>query len=471
MQTKTKKALEWSIFSFIGLLAVMAGSLFFYQVTYASKIYHNVYFTNIDLSNKTTAQAKALIQTEYDKVLNRQFTLKSDQGEITTKLADTGLGLDVDKIVKDSYNIGRSKSFFAQLLESGKTLFRRNDTIVEPKIDQEKFSNFINIAVAQLNIEPQNATISIENGQVKITPEKPGQTVNTTDLMTKIMDLADNPNVNEIALISKAKAADVQTANFAEAQQYANSILAKNVTLLYADKTYAPNKSDLGLWIKFDNNGGKYVGSLNESNISAYLARVAKDFEIQKKDKKINATDGAVLDPGVQGLYLDKNDAIGKIKSQINSASVQVTMITYTEDPAEVKVFPSEGVVAGRFPGKYIDVDLAAQKLCRVEGPSILDCFTVSSGKPSTPTVLGTFAIQNKNPRAWSSEYGLYMPWWQAFHGPYGLHELPEWPGGKKEGENHLGTPVSHGCVRMGVGTAEMVYNWTDIGTPVYVHK
>jgi lipoprotein-anchoring transpeptidase ErfK/SrfK len=54
--------------------------------------------------------------------------------------------------------------------------------------------------------------------------------------------------------------------------------------------------------------------------------------------------------------------------------------------------------------------------------------------------------------------------------GKYGLHELPEWPNGYKEGASHLGIPVSHGCVRLGVGAAVRVFNWVEIGTPVVIY-
>ena len=88
------------------------------------------------------------------------------------------------------------------------------------------------------------------------------------------------------------------------------------------------------------------------------------------------------------------------------------------------------------------------------------------------PTPVGTFSINSKNPRGYSSTYDLYMPYWMAFIGSkYGLHELPEWANGKKEGQDHLGKPVSHGCIRFGVGDAAAVYDWTEIGTPVVIHK
>ncbi len=61
------------------------------------------------------------------------------------------------------------------------------------------------------------------------------------------------------------------------------------------------------------------------------------------------------------------------------------------------------------------------------------------------------------------------MPFWMNFYRGYGIHELPYWPNGYREGEDHLGMPVSHGCVRLGIGNAEKLFNWAEIGIPVYI--
>jgi len=122
--------------------------------------------------------------------------------------------------------------------------------------------------------------------------------------------------------------------------------------------------------------------------------------------------------------------------------------------------------------GKYIDINLDAQIMSIFENGKIIDAFLISSGKKGMDTPKGEHPIYNKVPRAWSGAYALYMPYWMAITstGKFGIHELPEWPGGYKEGANHLGIPVSHGCVRLGVGSAEKVYNWAEIGTPVVVY-
>lgn len=122
--------------------------------------------------------------------------------------------------------------------------------------------------------------------------------------------------------------------------------------------------------------------------------------------------------------------------------------------------------------GKYIDINVGNQTMITFEDGKMLGAYPVSSGKRGMDTPKGEYSIHNKALRPWSKQYKLYMPYWMAItaDGKYGIHELPEWPSGYKEGANHLGIPVSHGCVRLGVGPAKNVFEWAEIGIPVVVH-
>ena len=121
---------------------------------------------------------------------------------------------------------------------------------------------------------------------------------------------------------------------------------------------------------------------------------------------------------------------------------------------------------------KYIEIDLSEQKLAYFASDRKVEEFIISSGKRGMDTPVGNYKVLNKSERAYSDEYELYMPFWMGFRTDgYGLHELPEWPGGYKEGANHLGQPVSHGCVRLGVGAAEKLYRWSPIGTLINIHE
>ncbi len=121
---------------------------------------------------------------------------------------------------------------------------------------------------------------------------------------------------------------------------------------------------------------------------------------------------------------------------------------------------------------KSIAIHLKAQTLDMQVAGIPIRSFRISSGKATMPTPVGMFAIRNKIPKAWSRSAGLWMPYWMAFdYRGRGLHELPIWPGGKREGANHLGIPVSHGCVRLGIGPAKELYDWSPIGTPVIIQR
>lgn len=120
---------------------------------------------------------------------------------------------------------------------------------------------------------------------------------------------------------------------------------------------------------------------------------------------------------------------------------------------------------------KKIEIDLTNQKLNYFQGKILINSFKVSTGKASMPTPKGNYIIGNKSPKAWSKTYGLWMPHWLGLAGKnFGIHELPYWPNGYREGENHLGTPVSHGCIRLGIGSAKILYEWAEVGTPVIIN-
>jgi|GEM_PF-4138367 len=119
---------------------------------------------------------------------------------------------------------------------------------------------------------------------------------------------------------------------------------------------------------------------------------------------------------------------------------------------------------------KWIFISLSKQRLEERVGTTRLVEHTISSGKTATPTPTGRYSVLSKNPKAWSRLAGLWMPSWMQFTPRgHGIHELPVWPSGRREGVNHLGKPVSHGCVRLSPETGKSVYESVSVGTPVVI--
>lgn len=211
--------------------------------------------------------------------------------------------------------------------------------------------------------------------------------------------------------------------------------------------------------------------SINQGKINEFIDSIAPKIEVEVLDRKIKKETGEILEEGQDGTSIDKTKLVAAINAKITAGQVGSTIIIPTTTIARAEQQIETIFTPGNYYGRYIDVNLAEQKMILFDDNKVINEYTVSTGKWATPTPIGTRYIQNKNARAWSPKYGLYMPYWNSIGDGYGIHELPEWPGGYKEGEAHLGTPVSHGCIRLGVGPAEFVYNWAPIGTPVYIHR
>ncbi|OIO39750.1 MAG: hypothetical protein AUJ72_00080 [Candidatus Omnitrophica bacterium CG1_02_46_14] len=141
------------------------------------------------------------------------------------------------------------------------------------------------------------------------------------------------------------------------------------------------------------------------------------------------------------------------------------------QDREEIKKGYNPAKGGGAELERKIFIDKKNQLLSYNLGGVSLGIFPVSTGRPGLETFSGSFQVLEKDLRRWSSGAKLWMPFWMMFNWQgQGIHELPEWDDGTKEGENHLGIPVSHGCVRLGIGPAEELYNFAKIGTKVYVN-
>lgn len=131
---------------------------------------------------------------------------------------------------------------------------------------------------------------------------------------------------------------------------------------------------------------------------------------------------------------------------------------------------------------KIIEVDLSEQKLFMKYGDFVINTFPISSGAKKTPTPPGEFEIRFKQEVRVATKWPHYiMPKFQGFARPgsiwlgYGFHALPSLgsDGGAfwTEALNHIGIPVSHGCIRLLKEDAQTLYAWTDEGIKVEIHQ
>ncbi|MCL1840636.1 MAG: L,D-transpeptidase [Propionibacteriaceae bacterium] len=118
---------------------------------------------------------------------------------------------------------------------------------------------------------------------------------------------------------------------------------------------------------------------------------------------------------------------------------------------------------------RWVEVSIAKQQVYLHVGGTVVDTFTVSTGKPGHETPTGAYLVSDKFPsRTYSSDKPgdtYYFPdvkWSVRFDGPYLFHTA-YW-------HDDFGSPVSHGCVNMREPEAHVLYDFVTAGTPVVIH-
>jgi hypothetical protein len=118
---------------------------------------------------------------------------------------------------------------------------------------------------------------------------------------------------------------------------------------------------------------------------------------------------------------------------------------------------------------RVIVVSLEDRQLALVEDGQVKKVYTVAVGKPSTPSPVGTFAIERRVVNPTYAHNGRIVPpgpgnpvgtrWMGLSIRGYGIHGTNE--------PKSIGKAASHGCIRMGKADLEEFYELVSVGDTV----
>jgi peptidoglycan hydrolase-like protein with peptidoglycan-binding domain len=132
-------------------------------------------------------------------------------------------------------------------------------------------------------------------------------------------------------------------------------------------------------------------------------------------------------------------------------------------DVADTSVFKAllagKGTFRVRHPdhGKHVEADLSRQVIALIQGSRVERIYPASSGKPSTPTVQGSFRVYSKSP-GFNAKGMYYSDYFIRGFAIHGYAEVPVFA-------------ASHGCLRIPIPDAISVFRWIKIGDIVDVYR
>lgn len=140
--------------------------------------------------------------------------------------------------------------------------------------------------------------------------------------------------------------------------------------------------------------------------------------------------------------------AVAKTDAEASSAASADASVAETPKKAAPAAKPAPLPT----PTLTVKIDLAAQSMTVYEGGSVLHSWPISSGTATHPTPRGTFRPQWTAKMWYSRKYdNAPMPNAVFINGGVAIHATPH--------VSRLGTPASHGCIRLAPGNAKQFYS------------
>lgn len=180
---------------------------------------------------------------------------------------------------------------------------------------------------------------------------------------------------------------------------------------------------------------------------------------------------------------VERGDTLGGIAATYGTTAAAIAGANGLTSPDRIRegmrlVIPEGSAPASPSPArptKFV-VDISSQHCKLYAGKTVIESWTCSTGRSSSPTKTGTFRVQSKLRRAYGSRWNLVMPYWLGIYwaGPSenGIHGLP-WnaKSGKRTWAGMVGTRITYGCVMLNDSAAKKLWDKAYIGMPVIIQR
>jgi lipoprotein-anchoring transpeptidase ErfK/SrfK len=529
MATRPKFRTAW--IPLIGILAVVAlcvgvGGLALasraYGQRYAGRIYPGVSVYGVKLGGLTVDEATAALQTTLPDPSTLSLTLRDGERAWSRSWADLGLRLDPSATARVAYRVGRGDGSTQQPVDQLEALlfgWPLSPVVLLPHTAEAAAA--LEALAPEVLVPPVNASLIIRPEGVTPVPPQAGRAL---DVEATIAVLPHAVGAGAEGMVMELLTHPVQPpiADSAPALAHVEALLAQPFTLVADDPltrfsaTWFVEPQIVASWLVVQpaepsgdpmpsgapvdapegaNTDEAYLLiTVQEEAIRAYLddlgSQLTEAIAIHV-DRTVPAVRAAVETGEGQAAValthlprtytVQPGDTLMSVAQAHGFPVWRLTEANPTIEPGALQpgqpiVIPSIDVL---FPlplitGRHILIDISDQRLYAYEGETLVYNLIASTGIDSSPTITGTFQILSKEENAYASSWDLWMPHFMGIYrsGPdftNGIHALPTLSSGVRLWEGYLGSPVSYGCIVIGLDEATALYDWTELGTLVVI--
>lgn len=447
-------------------LAVMAivflGGIAAYAGSYSGKALPRTTVAGTNVSGQTASEIE---QDMKDRGVTRTVSFTVGKQTTIASLADMGIRVDASTTAQEA--LKPSAGFWNRVV----SVLGSRDIPATITIDEAAFNAFVSSLNEQTPSPVAEPSIALEGEQFVVVPGERGTAVDASqvrDFASSCAKTLTTPSAKDLSIVEAEPSISASEAEAAAAR--ANEMADVSVKLTGSSTSFIASPADAAKWVTFTE---PLTPSYDVDAIKEWVASAAAKTYVQPKAGVRTVSDTGepiyVVQEGEKGSEASNVEALaGEILAAINAGEAFTGSFEY--EPVEPDYAP-QTIPAGE---KWIDVNLTTNQMTCYEGGKVVHGPTpIVPGKPTMPTVTGTFKVWHQMPvqtmRGTDENGDPYVepdvPWITYFHGDYAIHAAP-W----RDSFGWSGPGGSHGCVNAPTEAAEWIYHWVEMGTKVVSH-
>jgi vancomycin resistance protein YoaR len=198
-KNKTNKKIIKSLAISVTILAIAILPIVFTYIYFTNRIYPNVYIAGTNIGGRTKKEATALLKPK----TNIPESISLTYGNIVFDLPvnDLSVGFNEDKTINKALLLGRTGNITKDIKVVANSFAHKTSFPIEINVDENTLNSFIDNISQKINIDPENAKFTIENGKVTaFALEVNGLKVSKDKLKSQILAEIGKNNGGQITL-------------------------------------------------------------------------------------------------------------------------------------------------------------------------------------------------------------------------------------------------------------------------------
>jgi hypothetical protein len=483
--------------SLVVLLAgAMAAAVVAFERWHADRIYPRVFIGNVDAGGLAVDEAARRVERLYAS--DQLAVFEAPGGRWFARWPEVGITVDAGDAARRAFEIGR----YGALDERVRDWLDRRPVPVSFAYDPVPARAFLEQRRAEVAVAPRDARIEIDaaNGLAVAVPAEVGRELDVpaTEQAVYAAALSGRPVQARMRDVPAALADVSQPV--AQLNDWLNRPFAFHLWWRGGLVARAVSPRERAGWVRAFQRGGQWAAAWDEDGVRAFLRGLNDELDATadlRVDEAATLTRSA-FERGDASLWLavphrehrhvlteedtweGLGDRYGIPVARLVSANPDIWSAGFV--PGQAITIPSQNLMLplpiSPTNLQRIEVDLTVQRLSAYDGPRLVLSATIASGIPKWRTLTGVFQVLEHVDEAYNKLARIKMPNWLSIYDigepgeslTNGIHALPVLGGGRRLWEGYLGTPVSFGCVVMGIEDSDALYRWAALGTPVVIH-